>query len=138
MNWLWWTASFGGGLFLELVVMGVADQPLIFVVRPLYIVAVLCSSPSWPQHAVALLVVVGSAFLQNLSVSTLLGALVLLGFGWHFGKRFFHPRRVTMSILGSACFIITCLIDGTFYWTPSIVIANIIIVPAMVWLFCKV
>lgn len=138
MKWLLFASALFLGLLVELVTGGIVGQPVLFLVRLLYVVFIVGGELTWLQHICGIFLVAGSSFLQGLPVSWVVGSLLVSSALWHFLREFVHRRRFAYSVLSVIFFMLSCLVDGTLYWTPLVVIANIIIVPVMVRVFCKV
>ena len=134
-----------GGLFFYLVIPVLFFCELCFVasgsphlVLLAFCVSLVCDPPSIPRRAYLVLFGTASALAHGMVVAYTVAGMLACLLAWNFLQNVFTRDRLTQSILAGILMILLLALGGDFSWTVQFIIANIVIVPVMVWLWCGV
>lgn len=120
---------------LQLSILGAIPFPF---TRHLLIAKLLCDLRThWAIGFCAIGVTI-SSFLQgnNITTATLYPvAMIIL---WHYARGKLSRASTLLSAIGMAFMLSSFVIEGTWYWTPLTVIANIIMIPVVIKMWCRV
>lgn len=121
--------------FCELCFVGSGNPHLVLLA---FCVSLACDAPSIPRRAYLLLFGAASALAHNMVLPYTVAGMLACLLAWNFLQNVFTRDRLTKCLVAGILMVGLLAVGGDFSWTMQFVIANIIIVPAMVWLWCGV
>jgi hypothetical protein len=121
--------------FCELCFVGSWSPHLVLLA---FCASLVCDAPSLPRRVYLLLFGAASALAHNMVVAYTVAGMLACMLMWHFFQNVFTRDRLTQSLVVGVFICGLLVLGGDFSWTARFLIANIIIVPAMVWLWCGV
>lgn len=121
--------------FGELLLIGAGSPHLTLIV---FCITLICGKMAPFRAFYAAIFATAAALVHGALVTNVLAGLLVSIVGWAFFQQTLMRNWLTQSLVILFLVISILLLGGDFSWTAPFLIANIIIVPVMVWLWCGV
>lgn len=121
--------------FSELCLFG-AGSPHFMLLA--YCFTLICGKQSLIRVMYAAVFAAAAAIAHGASITPVVAGLLAGGIVWFFFQQTLTRNWLTQSVVIVLFMVAMLALGGDFSWTAPFVIANIIIVPVMVWLWCGV
>ncbi|MCL5436874.1 MAG: hypothetical protein M1549_03315 [Candidatus Dependentiae bacterium] len=123
-------------LFLtELCMLSLGSPHLVLLA---FATSLICDPPSIIRRTYVLLFGAASALIHAMALPYTVAAMCTALLLWHFVQHVFTRDWLIKSLVVATLLLSLLWLGGGFSWTLPILIANIIIVPVMVWVWCEV
>lgn len=104
----------------------------------IFCVSLVCEKMIFLQRIWALLFAMMAVFIHGMPVVLMMTSICACWLIWYLIQPFFANNTITNSIVAIVFVVGLLLSGGGFTWTPQFLIANILLIPVMVSLWCRV